>query len=46
MIILLSAEVVELQEKIVAATGGSSGIRDIGLLESAVFNSPFPIPNS
>ena len=36
MIILTTAEVIELHEKITAVTGGSSGIRDIGLLESAV----------
>jgi death-on-curing protein len=36
MIILTVAEVTRLHEKIVAATGGSQGIRDAGLLESAV----------
>ena len=36
MIILTTSEIVELHVKITAATGGSSGIRDIGLLESAV----------
>ena len=37
MIILTTDEVVELHEKLVIATGGSPGIRDMGLLESAVF---------
>jgi len=36
MIILTTTEVVELHEKLIAATGGSPGVRDIGLLESAV----------
>jgi len=36
MIILKVSEVIELHEKVIAATGGSHGIRDIGLLESAV----------
>jgi death-on-curing protein len=36
MILLTANEVVELHEKLIAATGGSSGIRDIRLLESAV----------
>ena len=36
MITLTVAEVAELHEKLIAATGGSPGIRDIGLLESAV----------
>ena len=36
MKILTTNEVVELHEKIIAATGGSFGIRDLGLLESAV----------
>ena len=34
--ILSTSEVVELNEKLIIATGGSHGIRDIGLLESAV----------
>jgi death-on-curing protein len=36
MIILTTSEVIELHEKLVAATGGSPGLRDKGLLESAV----------
>jgi len=36
MIILTSDEVIILHEKLITATGGSSGIRDVGLLESAV----------
>ena len=36
MIILTPDEVIELHEKLIIATGGSPGIRDIGLLESAV----------
>ena len=36
MIILTTDEVVELHKKLTIATGGSPGIRDIGLLESAV----------
>jgi death-on-curing protein len=34
--ILSIFEIIELHAKITAATGGSSGIRDVGLLESAV----------
>jgi len=36
MIILTVAEVAELHEKLIAATGGSPGVRDASLLESAV----------
>ena len=36
MIVLNVPELVRLHEKIIAATGGSLGIRDMGLLESAV----------
>ena len=36
MKILTTTEVVELHEKIITATGGSFGIRDLRLLESAV----------
>ena len=36
MILLTLDEVTELHEKLITATGGSSGIRDSGLLESAV----------
>ena len=38
MIVLTLSEVVGLHEKLIAATGGSPGIRDIGLLESAVLS--------
>lgn len=31
--------IIKLHEKLIIATGGSSGIRDIGLLESAIENS-------
>ena len=37
MIVLTISEVIELHEKLLKATGGSPGIRDIRLLESAVF---------
>ena len=37
MIKLTLSEVYELHEKLIAITGGSPGIRDKGLLESAVF---------
>ena len=36
MIFLTTDEVTELHEKLIITTGGSPGIRDIGLLESAV----------
>jgi len=36
MIILTMHEVLQLHEKLVAATGGASGVRDFGLLESAI----------
>ena len=36
MIVLTTNEVVEMHAKIITATGGSHGIRDTGLLESAV----------
>ena len=38
MIILNLSELVRLQEKIVSATGGTKGVRDMGLLESAVLS--------
>ena len=34
--ILTTSEVIEIHEELVAATGGASGIRNMGLLESAV----------
>ena len=39
MILLTVDEIVSLHEKMITATGGASGIRDIGLLESAVFGA-------
>jgi len=36
MIVLTTEEVVIMHKKLIAATGGSPGLRDIGLLESAV----------
>jgi len=36
MITLTVSEVISLHDKLIAATGGSAGLRDIGLLESAV----------
>jgi len=36
MIILTTDEIIELHEKLIIATGGSHGLRDVGLLESAV----------
>ena len=36
MILLTVAEIIKIHEKLIAATGGSPGIRDAGLLESAV----------
>jgi len=36
MITLTLQEVLQIHEKLVVATGGSSGVRDVGLLESAV----------
>lgn len=38
MIILTVDEILLLHEKLIRATGGSPGLRDIGLLESAVLN--------
>ena len=37
MIILTKDEIIKLHKKLIAATGGSYGLRDMGLLESAVF---------
>lgn len=39
MILLTVDEVIGLHEKMIAATGGSSGIRDKGLLESAIYSA-------
>ena len=36
MIILDTSEIIEIHKMLIAATGGSSGIRDINLLDSAV----------
>ena len=38
MIILTVDEIIMLHSKLIAATGGSDGLRDSGLLESAVMN--------
>ncbi|MDR0434127.1 MAG: type II toxin-antitoxin system death-on-curing family toxin [Gracilibacteraceae bacterium] len=38
MIILTVDEIITLHSKLIAATGGSDGLRDKGLLESAVLN--------
>jgi len=38
MIILTVDEIIMWHSKLIAATGGSSGLRDKGLLESAVFS--------
>ncbi|MCD8375188.1 MAG: type II toxin-antitoxin system death-on-curing family toxin [Oscillospiraceae bacterium] len=40
MIILSKEQIIKLHEEIILETGGSSGLRDEGLLESAV-NAPF-----
>jgi death-on-curing protein len=37
MIILSTREILEMHEILINATGGSHGIRDLGLLESAVY---------
>jgi len=39
MITLTTDEIIELHEKLANATGGSTGVRDFGLLESAVLSS-------
>lgn len=39
MILLTVDEIIYLHSKLVAKTGGSDGLRDRGLLESAVFNA-------
>ena len=39
MIILTIEEIIALHEKLIDRTGGSQGIRDIGLLESAVYSA-------
>jgi len=36
MIILTTDEIIEVHEKLIKVTGGSPGLRDMGLLESAV----------
>jgi death-on-curing protein len=38
MIILTADEILALHSKLIAATGGSGGLRDMGLLESAVYS--------
>ena len=39
MILLTVEEILSLHEKLIEKTGGSGGIRDIGLLESAVYSA-------
>lgn len=39
MILLTVNEIIELHEKLIQQTGGASGIRDAGLLESAVYSA-------
>ena len=39
MILLTTDEIIELHEKLIERTGGSRGIRDRGLLESATFSA-------
>ena len=39
MILLTVDEIIELHTKLIAKTGGSDGLRDIGLLESAVYSA-------
>ena len=39
MIILTVDEIISLHKKLIKRTGGSDGIRDIGLLESAVYSA-------
>lgn len=39
MTLLTVDEIVNLHDKLIIKTGGLNGVRDIGLLESAVFNS-------
>ena len=39
MILLTVDEIIELHTKLMARTGGSDGLRDLGLLESAVYSA-------
>lgn len=39
MTLLTVEEIVNLRDKLIIKTGGLNGVRDIGLLDSAVFNS-------
>ena len=39
MILLTVEEIISLHEKLISRSGGSLGIRDIGLLESAVYSA-------
>lgn len=39
MMLLTVDEIIALQEKVIAKTGGSDGLRDRGLLESAVYSA-------
>lgn len=39
MILLTVDEIISLHHKLINKTGGSGGIRDVGLLESAVYST-------
>ena len=39
MILLTVNEIIEFHENLIQQTGGASGIRDAGLLESAVYSA-------
>ena len=39
MILLTVEEILSLHEKLIDKTGGSLGVRDMGLLESAVYST-------
>ena len=39
MILLTVDEIIGLHSKLIAKTGGSDGLRDLGLLESAVYSA-------
>ncbi|MBQ1955740.1 MAG: type II toxin-antitoxin system death-on-curing family toxin [Clostridia bacterium] len=39
MILLTVDEIIDLHSKLIAKTGGSDGLRDLGLLESAIYSA-------
>lgn len=45
MILLTVEEIISLHEKLINKTGGSHGIRDIGLLESAIYSAESSFDN-